>query len=88
MVTIREQQLFITGTQTIAVPAESKLLSVRIRGIALYVWYLCDTAKPLILKEIKIYGTEHRFEDETPQGFLGTFQDGREVFHAFEVLDA
>lgn len=74
--------LEITDRQTINMPGEAQLLTVKMQGGVPCLWAIVETEKPSRPHTIQIFGTGH---DATDAGaYIATFQTGPLVFHVFE----
>ena len=68
-------------------PQDAKILCVQTQAEEPFLWVLLDKDKPLISRQVIVYGTGHNVID-TSQRYIGTFQlhGGSLVFHVFEEL--
>lgn len=75
-----------TDCQRVSMPRGAKLLSVDVQRGSLCLWAIVAPDEPHKERIIFIYGTGHPFpdEDDCPQMFLGTVQQGQLVWHIFE----
>lgn len=66
-------------------PEDAEILCVQTQAGEPFLWVLLDENKPLISRQVFVYGTGHPVLD-TPQRYIGTFQlhAGELVFHVFE----
>lgn len=68
-------------------PEGAELLHVQAQGGAACVWALVDPSKPPTPRGVVLFGTGHDIPDwPLPGPYIGTFQTGPFVFHAFEDL--
>lgn len=60
---------------------------MQVQGNWACVWVLCDPEKPKKPRGVRLFGTGHDVPDfPLPGPYIGTFQRGPFVFHAFEDL--
>lgn len=72
-------------TSGMRLPEDAEILCVQTQAGQAFLWVLLDKDKPLISRQVFVYGTGQPVPD-TPQRYIGTFQlhDGALVFHVFE----
>ena len=85
---IWKYRLEITDTQVLKVPCDSRFLTLQMQGNTPCIWVQVPVSSDSVnlLEEItiNIYGTGHDMP-EHPGVYLGTFQKGAFVGHAYEV---
>lgn len=72
----------IDGAGPVRMPQGAQILSVQMQDGRPQLWALVDTDKPMVQRDIAVYGTG--WDISNPGKYLGTFQDGQYVFHAFD----
>ena len=68
-------------------PEGARLLSVQVQGTVPCVWAEVNPSHLVVDRDIRIYGTGHPLPDQIEEiaVFLGTFQLGPLVFHAYDA---
>jgi hypothetical protein len=76
-----------TSGTMLNLPQDAEFLSVQVQGNWACVWVLCDPEKPKTARGVRLYGTGQDVPNfPLPGPYIGTFQKGPFVFHAFEDL--
>ncbi len=83
MKSIWKFSLTIQDSQKIKIPAGSKILSIQMQNGIPCIWALVNPDDSKRDKTIRIYSTGRRVESHHGD-FIGTFQTGPLVFHAFD----
>ena len=82
MQTIWKYPLQVAEAQTIAVPADSKVLHVALQADEPCLWMLVDPKKRKRKCEVLCFGTGHEV-DAVADDYIGTVQTGPLVWHFF-----
>lgn len=77
--------LEVTGTQTIQMPADAKVLAVQVQDGKPQAWVLVNECADFVERTFATYGTGHPVSSD-PGKYVATYQlhDGEMVFHVFE----
>lgn len=88
MKTIYKYQLQPLDRQLVPMPNGAQILTVQMQGEHPCVWAMVDIDKPVVVREIRMYGTGHPI-DHDPGRYIGTIQmrGGQLIFHFFEVTE-
>ena len=73
-----------TDSQKIEMPVDAEILTVQLQNGVPCIWAIVNTDAPTNeYREILIFGTGHDVENQSE--YIGTYQLGCLVFHAFEA---
>lgn len=87
MKSIWKYPLNIIDTQSVEIPANSRILSVQFQHEVLTVWAHVEASNPKVLRKIHIYGTGHPADSAEYLDFIGTAQQYGLVWHVFAERD-
>ena len=86
MKTIHKYPLILSGeAQTIALPGESRLLTVADQHGCPTLWFEVDTDGPVALRVFVVVGTGHELPREGNPNYVGTAFCGPFVWHVYEI---
>ncbi len=88
--TIWKFPLKTVDEQTIEMPFEAQILSLKVQDGEPCIWAFVDPSKPKVERKFDIFGTGHQiaYDTHTVVNHIGTYQleAGALVFHVFEKL--
>lgn len=73
------------GTNFMSIPSGGKFLSVQMQDGRICVWVQCDENAPRVNRQVDVAVTGGRLTGT--EKYIGTFQDGPYVGHAFEIVE-
>lgn len=85
MITIWKYDVRMAVQFKLELPEKSRVLSVQMQDDAPCMWVRVDTEQPAEVREFAIVGTGNAIPDGYTE-HLGTWQQGRFVFHLFEPI--
>lgn len=85
MITIWKYNVLMAVQFKLELPEKSRVLSVQMQDEAPCMWVRVDTERPLEVRQFAIVGTGNAVPDGYTE-HLGTWQQGRFVFHLFEPI--
>lgn len=87
MQTIYKYKVEATDLPSVIMPVYADILSARAIGDEIYVWATVDDTHPTIARQLAVYGTGHKIDENLNLRFIDTviMYDGKLVFHVFEV---
>jgi len=77
-------EFVITDEQTVSMPIGAKILHVQVQDHMPYIWALCNPKASYESRTFRVYGTGNPVPEDSGK-HIGTFQDGRYIWHLFEV---
>ena len=96
MKTIHKFQFLVSDFLGIAMPEGSEILHINLQRASPCLWALVDTAKPMVQRTFRVFGTGHEIPPEMfgcdfrmnpKMKYLATFQQPPFVWHMFEVFE-
>jgi hypothetical protein len=86
MTTIWKFPLTVVDEQSVKMPAGARILCVQMQGGLPCLWAEVNTSAPMRARSIVIHGTGNPMpaESECVRSYIGTFQSGPFVWHAYE----
>ena len=74
-----------SGKNIISLPWDNQILTVQMQNGEPYVWVLLDPKEKTYPTLLEVYGTGHTIEDSQSKHYIGTWQDGKCVWHLFKT---
>ena len=87
--TIWKYQLEVEDFQSIEMPKDSQILTLKVQNGIPCLWVLCIPMNEKEKKDIVMYGTGHDIATaDEPLSYIGTYQiqNGDLIFHVFEMV--
>ncbi len=70
----------------IEIPKGAEILTLQVQSDQPMIWALVDTEETMVQRKFIIVGTGQPFKDSLLTRYTGTYQQGRFVWHVFEVV--
>jgi hypothetical protein len=71
---------------SVEMPIGAKILSIQMQNNRAYIWALVDTDAECEFRYFVMIGTGHDFPQVDAFTYINTIQDGRFVWHIFELV--
>ena len=88
MLTVYKYDVPVADAFSLDLPADARVLTVKVQGEQARLWALVDPDAPLTPRHFRLSGTGHSIEVAADAlRYVGSFQPGRGlIFHLFVVL--
>lgn len=70
---------------SMALPDGAEILTFQVQYGEPTIWALVDPSATMVKRHFSVVGTGHEKENITKEGYIGTVQSGKYVWHLFET---